>query len=102
MNLRHILPASPHDMADARAVLTDPARHRAHPAVIQSHWQFLKEARGQRVNFDRMGPPAHRMSITMPPPFVPVHLRPPVPDPGPGLIARLSARMRGDTPPDAA
>lgn len=44
----------PYDMADARRILTDPAAHRGHPAIRQSAWQFLKEARGQPVDFARL------------------------------------------------
>jgi hypothetical protein len=44
----------PYDMADARRILTDPAAHRGHPAIRQTAWQFLKEARGEAVDFERL------------------------------------------------
>jgi hypothetical protein len=46
----------PRDMADARATLTTPAIHNGHPAVIQDAWLFLAEARGLRVDLDRLHP----------------------------------------------
>lgn len=46
----------PRDMADARATLTTPAIHNGHPAIIQDAWLFLAEARGLRVNLDRLNP----------------------------------------------
>lgn len=45
---------APYDMADAMRTLTDPAAHRSHPAIRQSAWCFLKEARGQPVDLDRL------------------------------------------------
>lgn len=53
----------PYDMADAMRTLTDPAAHRGHPAIRQEHWLFLKEARGQTVDFDRLA----AMHRTLPP-----------------------------------
>jgi hypothetical protein len=53
----------PYDMADAMRTLTDPAAHRGHPAIRQSHWCFLKEARGQTVDLDRL----HQMHRLLPP-----------------------------------
>lgn len=50
---RFLAPA-PYDMADAMRTLTDPAAHRGHPAIRQSAWHFLKEARGQSVDFARL------------------------------------------------
>jgi hypothetical protein len=47
-------PFAPRDMADAYAVATDPARHMCRLDTIQSNWAFLKEARGQRVDLDRL------------------------------------------------
>lgn len=46
--------APPHDIAEAMATAADPARHRGNCAVIQTTWAFLKEARGQLVDFDRL------------------------------------------------
>lgn len=46
----------PSDMADARRTLTTPAIHNGHPAVIQDNWLFLAEARGLRVDLDRLHP----------------------------------------------
>ena len=59
---------APYDMADAMRTLTDPAAHRGHPAIRQSAWCFLKEARGQPVDLDRLDaihrvlPPAPRQT----------------------------------------
>jgi hypothetical protein len=50
---------APYDLADAYATACDPGRHRCHPAVMQFTWAFLKEARGQPVDFARIGEPAH-------------------------------------------
>lgn len=56
----------PYDMADAMRTLTDPSAHRGHPLIRQSCWHFLKEARGQTVDFARLDamhrelPPAPR------------------------------------------
>jgi hypothetical protein len=44
----------PYDMADAMRTLTDPSAHRGHPAIRQSCWLFLKEARGQTVDLARL------------------------------------------------
>jgi hypothetical protein len=55
----------PRDMADARATLTTPAIHNGHPAVIQDAWLFLAEARGLRVNLDRLHP-AHLIDRAAP------------------------------------
>lgn len=46
----------PRDLEDAMALLSDPARHRAIPAIIETNWAFLKEARGQRVDWSRLAP----------------------------------------------
>lgn len=46
----------PRDLDDAMALLSDPARHRGLPAVIQTNWAFLKEARGQAVHWSRLAP----------------------------------------------
>lgn len=101
MNIHRIFAVTtPQDMADARDVLTDPARHRCHPSVIQSHWQFLKEARGQRINWETIGPPAHRMSALEPMP--PAHLRPPVPLPARPVISRFVAAIFPHNGGDAA
>lgn len=51
----HTVPP-PRDLADARAVLTDPARHRCLPAVIETHWAFLAEARGMRLDLGVLQP----------------------------------------------
>lgn len=92
MNIRRIFAVTtPQDMADARAVLTDPARHRCQPAVIQTHWQFLKEAKGQRINWDTIGPAQHRMSALEPMP--PAHQRAPIPGPARPVISRFVAAI---------
>jgi hypothetical protein len=57
---------APYDMADAMRTLTDPAAHCGHPAIRQTCWLFLKEARGQTVDLARLDqihrvlPPAPR------------------------------------------
>ena len=54
---------APYDMADAMRILTDPAAHRGHPAIRQSAWCMLKDARGQPVDLDRLD----TMHATLPP-----------------------------------
>lgn len=57
--MRPIPVVTPYDMADARATLTDPARHGCLPSVIQHNWFFLAEARGIRVHPERLAITAH-------------------------------------------
>lgn len=52
---RSLIPP-PADLAQARAVLTDPARHRCLPAVIEMHWAFLAEAKGLRLDLSHLAP----------------------------------------------
>lgn len=55
----HIQSRFPYDMADAYRTATDPSRHGCHPAVIQTNWCFMKEARGQRVHIERLAITGH-------------------------------------------
>lgn len=55
----------PRDMSEAKATLTTPAIHNGHPAIIQDAWFFLAEARGLRVNRDRLHP-AHDIERAAP------------------------------------
>jgi hypothetical protein len=55
----------PRDMADARRTLTTPAIHNGHPAIIQDAWLFLAEARGLRVDLNRLTP-AHLIDRASP------------------------------------
>lgn len=57
--MRPIALCTPRDMDDARATLTDPSRHGCIPAVIQTNWQFLAEARGIRLRMERLAITAH-------------------------------------------
>ena len=50
---------APRSMDDARATLTDPARHGCLPSVIQDNWQFLAEAKGIKVRMERLAITAH-------------------------------------------
>lgn len=101
---------APRDMEDARAVLTDPARHRGHPAIIAVNWAFLKEARGQTVRPDRLAPhhliggprpvdppEAPFIHIDDPDPLLALALAPSALPPlaPPGLIARMVSRITG-------
>ena len=61
-------PLPPHDMAQAMRDLADPAAHGCNLAVIQSAWAFLKEARGQNVNHDRLTVPGHLIERAAPAP----------------------------------
>jgi hypothetical protein len=94
MSLRFFAPA-PQDLRDAMAVLSDPARHRGHPAVIQSNWLLLKQARGQSVDLTVIGPPAHRMACAAPP-WVEPSRRPPIPAPTRPVISRLVSALFPD------
>lgn len=47
----------PQQINEARAVVTDPARFAAQPAVIATAWATLKEAQGNPVRFDRLPTP---------------------------------------------
>lgn len=64
--MTRLMAPAPYDMAAAMRTLTDPAAHRGHPAIRQVNWCFLKEARGQTVDLDRLAaihrplPPAPR------------------------------------------
>lgn len=61
----HPFTSPPRDMAEAYATAIDPCRHGCHPAVMQTNWAFLKEARGTPVNFDRIGRPAHQVELVI-------------------------------------
>lgn len=50
-----LTPIPPHP----RSILADPAEFHHCPALLQSAWATLKAARGQSVDFDRIGPPRH-------------------------------------------
>jgi hypothetical protein len=54
---------APYDMADAMRTLTDPAAHRGHPMIRQTAWKFLKEARGQHVDFERLAQIHHVLPL---------------------------------------
>ena len=41
----------PHDMAEAYATATDPYIHGGNRAICGMNWAFMKEARGQQVDF---------------------------------------------------
>ena len=53
----------------ARDVIRNPAAFHGQPAVLASAWATLMEARGNRVNLDHIGPPAHRVVPDMIPPL---------------------------------
>lgn len=84
-------PFAPRDMADAYAVATDPDRHMCRLDTIQANWAFLKEARGQPVDLDRL--------------FIPAHLVRPAPQPDVLRVTMPDGRHRQipvlshDTPP---
>ena len=44
-------PSPPHDMAEAYATATDPDIHGGNRDICGTNWAFMKEARGQRVDF---------------------------------------------------
>lgn len=51
-----LISISPEALANARAVVLDPASVRCHPAVIGGAWATLKAARGQTVDQSRLTP----------------------------------------------
>jgi hypothetical protein len=53
------------EIAQARAVVLDANAVACHPALIQSAWAILKEARGQNVDLTRLQP-AHIIGPTDP------------------------------------
>lgn len=53
-------------LAEARATLTDPAAHNAHPAVIQAAWAQLVAARGGTFHPDRLARAHHLVAPASP------------------------------------
>lgn len=49
------------DTDAARYVLTHPEVYHAQSAVLAGAWATLMAARGNAVNLDRIGPPAHQV-----------------------------------------
>lgn len=43
----------------ATYIITHPQHFARHPAVLAANWERLKNARGQIVDHDRIGPPAY-------------------------------------------
>lgn len=43
----------------ATQIVTNPQQYAGFPSVLGDSWAKLKEARGQRVRFDRIGEPAY-------------------------------------------
>ncbi len=41
----------------ARHIVTHPQIYASHPSVLAINWEKLKNARGQTVDYDRIGPP---------------------------------------------
>jgi hypothetical protein len=53
------LATPPRSIEAAYRTLTDPAAHNCHPAIIQTNWKFLKEARGEKFYPERLSIIAH-------------------------------------------
>ena len=50
----------------AKHVVTHPQHYMRIPAVLAINWERLKNARGQTVDHDRIGPPAYVMGPECP------------------------------------
>jgi hypothetical protein len=80
----------------ARHVVTHPEIFGRIPAVLAINWERLKKARGQTVDYDRVGPPAYLIT-------------PACTDEFDARMARVSGKVRNyaqdkgyDLPPSAA
>ena len=78
----------------ARHIVTHPQIYVSQPAMLAINWEKLKNARGQTVDYDRIGAPAYLI----------VH-----PDRASAQVIRIRAKVRGyaqtkgyDLPPSAA
>lgn len=78
----------------ARHIVTHPQIYASHPSVLAINWEKLKNARGQTVDYDRIGAPAY-LIVT--------------PDRASAQVIRIRAKVRGyaqtkgyDLPPSAA
>ena len=78
----------------ARHIVTHPQIYASHPSVLAINWEKLKNARGQTVDFDRIGAPAYLIVD---------------PDSASAQVIRIQAKVRDyaqtkgyDLPPSAA
>ena len=80
----------------ATQIVSNPQRYAGFPSILGDNWAKLKEARGQRVRFDRIGEPAYVIG-------------PACPSIAAARIARIAVKVRMiarekgyDLPPGAA
>jgi hypothetical protein len=86
------------EVATALTVVKNPAHYCDQPRVIRTAWQILKAERGQAVDLERAGPPAHRVSRPDGKPVHPLHMTA-------ACLARMrlhAAMKRGATHPGNA
>lgn len=62
------------EISTALTVVTNPAHYCHQPNAMRTAWQILKAAHGQRVDLDRTGPAAHRVSRPADRPVHPLHM----------------------------
>ena len=61
MTVKQTVPPTLPQITDAQEILFNPGRSSCTPSLYLASWLTLKTARGQTVNMDHIGAPAHRI-----------------------------------------